>query len=203
MLSARFLVVLLVFASGCSAAPKPVRTPVENSFADRIDAVIEPSAAGWNVRLGPNNETVLVNPQGRAFNMGKTQYPDTIPTHLLKVRVDELKAQFLILHVGPAASAASILTVFTIMPNNVPLRAADIRHHWEWCMVGENDWKETLFVDSDGDGVPELHDHDIWKEGGTITYYSFDGKSFHPLWVEEYKADDDAKINLVSRRRVQ
>ena len=198
MLTSRFLI--LVLAAGCSTMPK---TAAPSAADDRkLTAAVDASALGWTVTLGSKCETVLVNPHGRAFNVGKTRYPDISKTHLYRLFVPELKAEFLVLHIDPVASGGSDLTVFTILPNDVPCRAADIHHHWEWQMVA--DWKQTLFVDSDGDGVLELRDWGAYRWSGTNTFYSFDGTRFRPLWIEKYKAadDDDYDLKLVSRRRV-
>ncbi len=168
------------------------------------EAVIEPSAAGWKVETGPQGHTILINPSGRRFDVGETMYPDILTSHLFKLGVPRLEAEFLMLHFTPAASGASMLYVFTILPGNVPYRAADLLHHWEWWDSGR-DWQETLFVDSDKDGIPELRDDDAYRHCGTVTYYSFDGKKFSPLWVEYYEApeDEDYNLKLISRRGVQ
>ena len=196
----RFAMGLILLAAGCSAVHKPASP----AFLElRQEVVIDPSAAGWSVKLGAEGQTVLRNPRGQEFDVGKTQYPDIAPTYLLKLSIPELKASFLVLHIDPVASGGSELTVFTLLPNDVPIRAADLHHHWEWEVI--TDWKQTLFADSDGDGVLELRDWGAYRWFGTDTYYSFDGKRFHPLWVEEYQApdDDDYNLKLVSRRKAQ
>ena len=151
------------------------------------------------MKLGGDLQTVLVNPQGQAFDIGKTQYPDINPAHLLKYRVEELKADFLVLHICPVASGGGMLTVFTILPDNTPFRAADIEHHWETL----DNPRETLFTDSDGDGIPELRDWNAYRWHGTNTYYSFDGRQFHPLWRDYYEApaDDDYNMKFVLRTK--
>lgn len=194
-----YLTVLLLLASGCAFPALPEEDPPKFPTQDHV--LVTPSAAGWSVCPGPDGQTILTNPAGRDFDVGETAYPDITPTHLIKVRVEELKADFLILHVAPAASGSVTLTVFTILSGQVPVRAADIQHHWEWSDA-EN-WRQTLFVDSDGDDVPELRNCGAYRYRGTNTYYSFDGTRFHPLWIEDYQAPegDDYHLKLLSRRK--
>ena len=194
-----YLAVLLLLAAGCASSPLPEEDPP--AFPTQDNVLVAPSAAGWSVCPGPDGQTILTNPAGRDFDVGETMYPCITSTHLLKIHVEELKADFLILHVNPIASGSVTLTVFTILPGQIPVRAADIDHHWAW-NDAEN-WRETLFVDSDGDGVPELRDGGVYRWRGTNTYYSFDGTRFHPLWIEDYQAPegDDYNLKLISRRR--
>ncbi|MCY2930129.1 MAG: hypothetical protein NTV86_11675 [Planctomycetota bacterium] len=199
MHKAIYLTVLLLLPPGCISPPAPSQGP--RPYPTRNRALVAPSAAGWSLRPGPDAQTVLTNPAGRDFDVGETMYPDITSTHLLMLHVEELKADFLVLHVDPLASGGSTLTVFTILPGQVPVRAADIDHHWEW-NDAEN-WRETLFVDSDGDGVPELRDGGAYRYRGTNTYYSFDGTRFGPLWIDDYQAPegDDYHLKLLSRRK--
>jgi hypothetical protein len=192
----------LLLLAGCSVPEEPVVS--DGASQDITQALITPSAAGWGMKVGAKGQTILIGPQGRAFDVGETQYPDIARARLYKCAVKELGAVFLILYVPPVASGGSQLTLFTIKPGNVPVRAADITTHCESCNSPE-DWKEELFVDSDGDGILELRENDAYRWSGTKTYYAFNGERFFPLWIEEYKApdNDDYHLTLVSRRRAQ
>ncbi|HDZ21167.1 MAG TPA: hypothetical protein ENH78_07740 [Phycisphaerae bacterium] len=201
MLNVRLSMACLLLVAGCQGRDEPVTTVVPRRFGEEV--LIDPSASGWDVRLGVAGQTVLISPGGRTYDVGKTQYPDIVRARLHRFPVEELKAEFLALYMPPAASGPSTLTLFTIRAGDTPVRAADIRHHWEPHNV--RDWKATLFTDSDGDGVLELRDNDAYRWGGTVTYYAFDGQRFSPLWIEEYKApeDKDYDLKLISRRRAQ
>ncbi len=192
---------LLLLIAGCSGPSEKTVAAFDEQLSTVV--VVEDSARGWQVEADDVGNTTLVNPRGQRFDVGPTQYPDINRTRLIKIAVQELRAEFLILYVPPVASGGSTLTVFTIASNDTPVRAADLRHHWEPQMV--TDWRETLFVDSDGDGIPELRDWGAFRWEGANTFYSFDGVRFHPLWVEQFKASEDNSydMKLVSRRRVK
>jgi hypothetical protein len=201
---ARFVAAVLVLAAtGVGCASPQDRGYAEYPLSRQDNVLVDPSAAGWTVAVGPRGETLLTSPGGRTFDVGMTQYPDVTASRLFKLRVEELRADFLILYASPAASGGSTLTLFTVLADDAVVRAADIPHHWEWDMV--IDWKSTLFTDSDGDGVPELRDWSAYRRSGTNTFYDFDGLRFHPLWVEQYQSsgDDDYDLKLVSRLRVR
>ena len=136
--------------------------------------------------------------------MGYTTYPDTNPTTLWVVEVEEFCASFLVMQSSPAASAPSVMELFTIQDGRVPVHAASIKHHYEWdATVAAADVARDLFIDSDGDGIPELEEPDVWKWGGTVTFHEFDGTEFHPLWIETYDRSDapDYCMKLVARKR--
>ena len=138
----------------------------------KTNAVVHSSAAGWALRIAPDDSTIVVSPKGREFNVGKTQYPDWPPATLWRVHVPTLHRSFLLLHVSPMASGAVPMTLFAIKGDDESIvRAADIRHHYEWRadITTTNQILDALFVDSDSDGIPELIDDDVWKWGGTRT----------------------------------
>ena len=201
MLNVRLPIACLLLVAGCQVGGESESSLAPDHSVTQV--LIDPSASGWDVTTGPEGQTVLVAPDGHAYDVGRTQYPDIVQARLCRFTVEELEVEFLVLYVPPVASGGSTLTLFTIRPGNVPVRAADIRHHWEPHHV--RDWKATLFTDSDGDGVLELRDDDAYRWSGTVTYYAFDGQRFSPLWIEEYQAseDNDYDLQLISRRKVQ
>jgi hypothetical protein len=202
MLNVRLPLACLLIVAGCSVSHDAMVPEASHPLV--IKALIDPSAAGWDMKVGPEGQTILLNQQGRAFNVGHTQYPDISQARLYKCAVKEFGADFLVLYVPPIASGGSRLTLFTILAGHVPVRVADITTHCESWDIPE-DWKQALFADSDGDGVLELCENDAYRWSGTVTYYAFDGQRFFPLWIEEYKAPehDDYNMQFVSRRKVQ
>jgi len=187
--------------------------------------IVSVSAKGWTIKPGtPANgasrpTTILVNPNGEEFNIGETQYPDILPATLWIVEVKELKARFLVIRVPPTASAAVKMPILYINDDNTPSLAGSIGQRFEFKANsddmpgfdptiqwdGNHHLRDMLFKDSDGDGIPELMEDDVWKQGGTITYYRFtEQKSFVPLWKETWKM---GKINddyeMVSRIKIK
>ena len=167
----------------------------------KTNAVVHSSAAGWSLRVAPDESTIVVSPKGREFKIGKTQYPDWLPATLWRVRVPALRRDFLVLHVSPMASGAVPMTLLTIKGDDESVvRAADIRHHYEWRsdITTTNQVIDALFVDSDSDGIPELVDDDVWKWGGKRTFYVLAGDRFVPRWEES-----TGKIVRTSRVLIQ
>ena len=183
----------------CSSNPASI-AKVRDVEGDSI--TITASAFGWRVRATPSPfpATILVSPSDKEYNVGETMYPDITHAVLWKISVPELRATFLILYAPPACSGASVMSVFHLLPGNVPVLVAEIRHHFEFGIVpndpsarvvggpGGTLLRDVLFVDSDGDGIPELRDDDAYRWEGSITYFRWDGQTFRPLWVEHYVA---------------
>ena len=169
--------------------------------------VVHGSAAGWSLRAAPDGSTIVVNPKGSEFRVGSTRYPDRQPTTLWLVGVPALKREFLVLFTPPTASGAVPMTLFTIKQDGEAIvRAADILHHYEWDSeyTTVDEVRETLFVDSDGDGTPELVDDDVWKWGGTLTYSVLLEDRFQPRWRETFALDESSgKVVLTKRESVQ
>src|SRR5262245_14999648 len=195
-----FLVLVLVCVERAVGAP--ALDPHLNT-----NAIIHPSAAGWSLRVAPDESTIVVSPKGREFKIGKTQYPDSPPATLWRVRVPALRGDFLIVHVSPMASGAVPMTVLSIKAGGDSIvRAADILHHYEWRadITTTNQILDALFVDSDSDGLPELVDDDVWKWGGTRTYSVWAGDRFTPKWRETFRLDEPTgRIIRVSRELVK
>ena len=180
------------------------------------------SGRGWAIRPGPpigpsrRPTTVVVNPRGKEFNIGYTQYPDFPRATLWIVEVKELHARFLVIRVPPVASAAVAMPVLYLDENEKPTLAGAVVQRFEFTVHpddapganprvicdGEHLLRDMLFEDSDGDGIPELKEDAIWKDGGTVTYYRFTkAKRFVPLWREKWRRGDNG-FELVSRKKV-
>lgn len=203
-------------SSGCSShlAAIPSRADREEE-----NVLITAAAAGWHVLQKRSDDgdrwpsTILVNPRGVLYDVGRTQFPDRVGSTLWRVRVRQLNADFLVLYTPPIASGGSVMTLFYLRGQDEPVRAADITHHYELTpernspVARLSDGRlltDVLFADSDHDGIPELVEPDAYRWCGTITYHQFDGERFIPLWIEEYEAAEDAAydLKLVARRRV-
>ena len=190
-----------------------------------LTPIVSASAAGWNIKPGPPEKrkrshptTIVVNPQGKAVNIGTTQYPDWVPATLWIVEVEELEARFLLIQVSPVASAAVGMWVLYLDNNDDPSVAGVIVQSFEWADCAREHrgreariqtegkfhrLRDVLFEDSDGDGVLELVEDDTWKEGGTVTFHRFtDKKTFEPLWRERWERREDESWERVSRTRV-
>jgi hypothetical protein len=168
--------------------------------------------------------TIVVNPEKQEFNIGVTPYPDItdiIPTRLWIVPVKELKARFLIIQVQPGASASVPMPILYIDQHDHPTLAGCIRQRFQFEVdprdqpgadpnVGwEGDYhplRDEMFEKCDKDGILELVEHDVWKEGGSVTYFRFTAhKTFIPVRRETYAyACDDTHPNggfvMTSRR---
>ncbi len=200
------LAAAFALAAGCGETELP---PAHN-----VEPIVSASAKGWSLKAGPPqgrsgafSTTVVVNPKGEEFNIGVTQYPDVLPATLWIVRVEELKARFLLIRVPPAASAAVEMPVVYLDEDDRPSLAGTIRQRFEFpvhpqdeagedpkviAVDGERRLRDLLFEDSDQDGVPELVENDVWKEGGTVTYFRFtSAKKFVPLYREVWARPDD------------
>jgi hypothetical protein len=216
------LVLLLV---GGWAAWMPLRAWYFRNFVfigdrHKDDIVIGASAAGWDVKRGAKDAsgavtTIIVDPSGREHSIGLTQYPDAQTALAWKIRVPRLNACFLVLYVPPASSGAAVLTLIRAEAGAEPVRAADIRHRYEFgflagqeseVRVGFPDHpkgrllRSILFADCDDDGTPELKENDIGKWGGTVRYYKYGGKRFIPCLEEHYAPDSSGRIVLVRKR---
>jgi hypothetical protein len=212
----KIIILLLSFAclSGCSTSLSSSWTVP--SFYDEEDLlpVVSVSAQGWTVKPGPPEDetlnhptTVVVNPKGVEFNIGTTQYPDIFPPVLWIVEVKELETRFLLIKIGPAASASVPMPILYLDETDRPTLSATIQQRWEFDAYpddspgydpkiqwdGEHRLRDILFKDIDSDGVPELEEKDIWTSGGTITYFRFDKqtKSFIPARVETHTLGDE------------
>lgn len=172
---------------------------------------IDSSAAGWHVRARRSESgscqpsTVLVGPTGREFNMGQTFYPDTIiRSTLCLVTNTTLRAQFLVLHTGPACSAAVPTSVFYLRGDGRPLWAATVLSHLESLYLDAHTPNDWWFEDVDGDGVEELVDEDVGKWGGRIIYHRFGGERFSPYWIEIWQEDHEREcgVSIKSTRRI-
>jgi hypothetical protein len=183
------------------------------------------SAQGWALKPKPYNvsnrqdSTILINPHGEEFNIGPTPYPDILESNLWIVRVPELKTRFLLIHTPPAASGAVAMPVIYLSSEDKPILSGTIRQRMEIkpdpddLPTGEprirsegklEPLRDFIFEDSDGDGVPELAEHDFWKENGTVTYYRFTkDKKFVPFWREKWRLSDKHDgYEMISRTKV-
>jgi hypothetical protein len=176
------LIALGFFVGGCSPASSARPVAIDREMNG---VTISASAAGWGVRAGPSKPgrhpaTILVDPRGIEHDVGETMYPDVVRAVLWRVRAEELRLDLLVLYVPPAASGATAMSVFRILPGDRPVRLADIRHHYEFGFIpGQRDparvkvafpdspggrlLREFLFVDSDGDGILELKEGDSYR----------------------------------------
>ena len=224
------VLVSIAIVSGCGTVSPPcqeIRAIVpasDRSWAIMAAPIISLSAAGWTIKPGPpepgrnDATTVVVNPQQREFNIGVTPYPDIHPATLWIVEVKEFDARFLLIRVPPSASGAVTMPILYLDNNDIPTLACSIQQRFEFQMHphdqpgydpkiegdGECRLRDILFEDSDGDGVPELVERDVWKESGTVTYYRLtDQKTFLPLWREEWKlgADSFERVSRVGVRK--
>ena len=157
------------------------------------EPIVSVSARGWSLRPGlPPPEkmhptTVVVNPRGETFNIGTTAYPDILPATLWIVGVPALNARFLLIRVPPAASGFVPMPVLYLDALDKPFLAGTILQHFEFAVNPEDEpgdnprfhWdgehfiRDILFQDIDQDGLPELVEEDVGKDGGTITYFKF------------------------------
>jgi hypothetical protein len=174
-----------------------------------IGPKVSPSAKGWNLMEGDNDTTIVINPEGKKINIGKTDFSDVISkVTLWVINVKELNAKFLVIYFSPIASGAVPMTLCHIDKNNDVSVSAVINHHWELRADLDNadDLKDMLFTDSDRDNILELQDDDVGKYGGKFTFYSWlsKEKKFIPLWVETLELEEgDSRPRLISRINVQ
>ena len=226
----RKLLIFCVICLGCLSCDRRLdifrANPRQRTAFYDPDVLITPSAEGWQVKPGPPPEdganthptTVLLNPKGTEYDIGQTQYPDVTMATLFCVDVRELNARFLVLYMPPVASGGSEMAVIHIDEDDNPAVSALIGHHYEWRQAARSRTarvffadcpphgalvRDILFVDSDDNGVPELMEDFVGRFGGTITYHRFDGRTFKPLWVEEYEPTRRGghQMKLVSRKR--
>ena len=162
----------------------------------KTEVKIDPSASGWQVRPGPSDSgsdqptTVLVSPTGRQFNMGETIYPDPMcRSQLYLVTNRSLQSRFLVLLTPPAASAATPLTLYYLRADGRPFWAATVVSHLESLHTDARTPNQWLFKDVDGDGVDELIENDVWKDGGRVTYHRFGGERFFSDRIEVWQGD--------------
>lgn len=195
---------------GCGSRQSPGNHPIQGTAAPpdaESGLVVHPSATGWSLRVAADGSTIVVNPRAKEFLVGATVYPNRTPTTLWRVDVPRLGREFLVVFAAPMASGAMTMTLFTIRQDGETIvRAADILHHYEWKAeyTTADNVREALFVDSDGDGIPELVDDDVWKWGGALTYYVLVGDRFQPRWRETYELDEaTARVVLTRRESVQ
>jgi hypothetical protein len=181
--------------------------------------VVAPTAMGWNLILSEKNDsdssTVLINPDGKRFDIGKTLFLRCPKTILWGIRESKLNEKFLMIYFHPSASGAVPAYLFHLNQNNIPTLSAKIFHHYELdvrdrngiarCGIADGgkygkEVVKVFFTDSDNDGIPELKENDVWKWGGKITYYKWvkNESIFKPLWIEIY-ADYQ---RIISREKV-
>ena len=203
----------LAILVGCSIGIR------SQEMIDKTTPIVSVSAKGWTLKPGPPEDTnssspttIVMNPQGEAFNIGTTQYPDVLPATLWIVEVKELNARFLLIHVPPVASASVEMPILYLDREDRPTWAGSIRQRWEFKIHrqdnpgynpkaaicdGERYLRDILFTDINGDGTPELEEEDIWRGSGSVTYFRFtEDKKFVPVRIVKYICGEDTEEPL-------
>ena len=82
------------------------------------------------LRAGPKNQTIMVSPTGKSFNVGETVYPDWVRTTLLMID-NPAGGKSLVIYAPPMASGASSMSVFAVA-EGVPTHVKNIEHVYEF-----------------------------------------------------------------------
>ncbi len=212
---------LMAFVSMCVAVF--LFSPSKHGFSDNLHLenppsngygrlIVASSAKGWNLRLSKKDDifssNLLINPEGKEFNIGPTLLFHCPKTILWIVNVPKLNERFLVIYFHPVASGAMPMYLFSLNKNNIPTLSAKIYQHYELDADDmNNDFMKKLFVDCNDDGIPELKDDNVDRWGGNITFYKWVKKEkiFKPTLVESYTQDTtgNSPYKFVSREKVK